>query len=114
MFAHIFCYFCLISTLPYLLHTRSVDDDDETIDLTHLGSKLFGSPKFNATNELTGDHPEEEGPYVEGDLLVPTVGNQRNGMKSESLRWQNGEIPFVIRGRFSKLILFYRDHVSDD
>lgn len=76
--------------------------NDETIDLSRLGSNLYGTPvKNNGT--ITIDpmkNPEEFGPYLEGDLLVPKLA--RNGMKSESLRWKNGELPYVIRGRYSE------------
>lgn len=102
MFIHILCCFYLICTLPLCIRTYSVaGDEEETIDLSELGSKLFGSPNFEFAKNLSTDHPEEEGPYVQGDLLVPTNGNLRNGMKSEALRWKNGEVPYVIRGRFS-------------
>lgn len=100
MFTHILCYFYLICTLPLCIRTNSLEEDD-VIDLSHLGSKLFGSPNYDFANEINEDHPEEQGPYLQGDLLIPR-GNQRNGMKSEATRWKNGEIPYVIRGRFSK------------
>ena len=102
MFAHILCYFCVISTLTLCIRTQSVEDD-EAIDLTHLGSKLFQNPDFEFSKDLSTDHPEEQGPYLQGDLLIPR-GNAKSGMKSESYRWKNGEIPYLIRGRFSKYI----------
>lgn len=100
MFANILCYFCVVCTLAHCIRSQPVDDE-ETIDLTHLGSKLFRNPDYEFSKDLSADHPEEQGPYLQGDLLIPP-GTSKNGMKSESYRWKNGEIPYVIRGRFSK------------
>ena len=100
MFTHILCYFCVICTLALCIRSQPVEDD-ETIDLSHLGSKLFQNPDYEFSKDLSADHPEEQGPYLQGDLLIPR-GNAKNGMKSETYRWKNGEIPYVIRGRFSK------------
>lgn len=91
----------------------SDDDDDFTIDLTPFGSKIFGSPiasdkndtKENQNAQQSGN-PEESGPYLEGDLLMPS--SARNGMRAESYRWRNGEIPFVIQGSFSEFNKTYQ------
>lgn len=40
------------------------------------------------------------GEYAQGDILFPAE-NGRNGLKSESARWSNGIIPYVIEGSFS-------------
>ena len=98
MFIQILCYFCVIYTLAFSMPSV---EDDEVIDLSYLGSKLFQNPDFEFSKDLNADHPEEQGPYLQGDLLIPS-GNTKNGMKSETYRWKNGEIPYVIRGRFSK------------
>lgn len=77
--------------------------DGEVIDLSHFGSRLFGSPVETlgrSLEQLKGNF-EEQGPYLEGDLLVPTKA--KNGMTATALRWKNGEVPFEIRGAFSKL-----------
>lgn len=87
--------------LHWSMHVHIVDDD--TIDLSQFGSRLFGKPvqidseKFSSTY----GNPEELGPYLEGDLLIPSEA--RNGMKAESLRWKNGLVPFEIRGSYSEL-----------
>jgi hypothetical protein len=96
--------FQLISILIFfasLIHLIFCDDD--VIDLSHLSSKLFGKPIENSgkIENNFDENFEELGPYLEGDLLIPS--DARNGMKTESLRWKNGEIPFEIRGSFSKL-----------
>lgn len=106
MFANILCYFCVVCTLAHCIRSQPVDDE-ETIDLTHLGSKLFRNPDYEFSKDLGDDHPEEQGPYLQGDLLIPP-GTSKNGMKSESYRWKNGEIPYVIRGRFSKCKNFFK------
>lgn len=79
---------------------KSVSND--RIDLSFLGTKIFGQPIEN-DGQIFKNHKgnaEEVGPYLEGDLLIPTMG--RNGMKPEALRWKNGEVPFEIRGNFSE------------
>jgi hypothetical protein len=50
-------------------------------------------------------NPEEMGSYGEGDILVVSEGQGRNGLSSQSSRWRNGVIPYVISGSFSKAIL---------
>ncbi|CAO1412000.1 unnamed protein product [Diamesa serratosioi] len=79
-------------------------NDDEIIDLSKFGERLFGQPVLNngRSFQRSTDNPEEQGPYIEGDILVPVQNNAtRNGMKTESLRWRGGVIPFVIRGSFN-------------
>ena len=73
------------------------ETEDEIIDLSHFGTRIFGQPIENNQDELDGNF-EEQGPYLEGDLLIPSTA--RNGMKSEALRWKNGVVPFEIRGSF--------------
>lgn len=45
-------------------------------------------------------NPEEMGDYAEGDILIPTLA--RNGVKEETLKWQNGHVPYEIDSSFSK------------
>jgi len=78
----------------------SANSESEKIDLSFLGENLFGVPQFGFDNDLSGN-PEENQPYLEGDLLVPTTTNKKSGMKAESYRWRRGEVPFEIRGSFS-------------
>lgn len=78
--------------------SRNIDD---IIDLSHFGSKIFGKPIENDGRSLRiKENPEEDGPYLEGDLLIPS--SDKNGMTAESLRWRNGEIPYQITGSFSE------------
>lgn len=99
------CHFIVINTLLQLVNTNPVASDTDTvINLSHLGSKLYGNPDYDFGRQRTiniDENLEENGPYLEGDLLVP-LNLAKNGMKSESLRWKNGEIPYVIRGKFSE------------
>lgn len=94
-----------ISTISSLVIARSiasvVSDDDDSIDLNQLGSKLFGKPVEIADTQVVGDNPEELSSYLQGDLLIP-ISNIRNGMRAESYRWRGGEVPFEIRGSFSE------------
>lgn len=95
-----------------LVSTFARPESKDSIDLSQLGQDLYGSPVEN-NGTITIDpkkNPEEFGPYLEGDLLVPIKA--RNGMKSESLRWKNGEVPYIIRGRYSKLKVNYEQSSS--
>ena len=93
MFTRIFMYFLIITKL------HANEEEEETIDLKHLGPRLFGKPIEN-NGSVININFEEFGPYLEGDLLVPV--SSRNGMKSESLRWKKAEMPYISRGRYSK------------
>ncbi|XP_066591220.1 zinc metalloproteinase nas-13-like [Prorops nasuta] len=93
---------------------NAVDSPDGLIaHLQHLESSLFGLPD-NATgakvaewHEGLGMNPEELGSYAEGDILFP-LGMGRNGLKSDSARWPDGVIPYMISpyfdGKYRKLI----------
>lgn len=76
--------------------------DDEQIDLSVLGADIYGKPvASNArNNRRMYGNPEEKGPYLEGDLLIPV--SNKNGIKSQTLRWKNHEVPYEISNGFSK------------
>lgn len=76
--------------------------DDEKIDLSQYGWQMYGKPITNNHRMYIKrwGNPEERGPYLEGDLLNPN--NPKNGIKHESFRWTNREIPYEISGRFSE------------
>lgn len=85
---------------------EETDDDDFVIDLKSYGERLHGYPVRNDEKiMLDHENPEENGPYLEGDLLIPL--DSRSGMKAESYRWKKGEIPFEIHGDFSKFWLCF-------
>lgn len=44
-------------------------------------------------------NPEEQGPYIEGDLILAEA---RNGVTSSDLKWNKGIVPYEIRGSFSE------------
>lgn len=101
----------IFSTACLFLSISAKPQQDDKIDLSRLGSNLYGNPVEN-NGTITIDpkkNPEEFGPYLEGDLLVPI--RARNGMKSESLRWKNGEVPYIIRGRYSESKTFNKIHL---
>lgn len=85
-------------------------NEDEVIDLSRFGERLYGQPVLSTARGLRStDNPEEQGPYIEGDILVPLQDNStRNGMKTESLRWRSGVVPFEIRGSFSNDLISCR------
>lgn len=74
------------------------------IDLTQFGLEMYGKPiaHHSRMNEKRYGNPEEQGPYLEGDLLIPL--NSKNGIKLESYRWKNKEVPYEIRGSFSEFL----------
>lgn len=81
-------------------------EDDDRIDLSQIGWRLYGRPMDN-THRMHVQYwgnPEERGPYFEGDLLNPN--SPKNGIKHESLRWKNREIPYEIRG-FSEFVFLF-------
>jgi hypothetical protein len=93
--------------LILLTNIFALDIDDEQIDLSDLGDDIYGKPVVsNARNSRRQyGNPEERGPYLEGDLLNPT--SNRNGIKSESLRWKNREVPYEIGGGFGNRLGFH-------
>lgn len=90
--------FVLICCAKMFAQNNNVYDK---IDLSHFGLNIYGNPIAHNSRKynIKYGNPEERGPYLEGDLLVP--GNAKNGIKTESSRWQNGQIPYEIRGSFS-------------
>lgn len=108
----VFALFLTISILnasPAIKSENAIDgDDEEEIDLSHYGTRIFGLPNNEsgkavaAYNPETDDrNPEELGSYLEGDMLIPQ-GMGRNGLTAVSSRWPNAVIPFEIRGNFGK------------
>lgn len=94
----------LVILLLCNLYLKVHSNENEVFDLSGFGERLFGQPVLSRARSLqrSTDNPEEQGPYIEGDILVPLPDNAtRNGMKTESLRWKSGVVPFEIRGSFS-------------
>lgn len=46
-------------------------------------------------------NPEEQGPYFEGDIIVP---NGRAFFTRQARKWDDGIIPYEISGSFSKFL----------
>lgn len=44
-------------------------------------------------------NPEEQGPYLEGDIMLPEA---RNGVTSPSQLWEKAIVPYDLSGSFSK------------
>ncbi|XP_066246564.1 hatching enzyme 1.2-like [Euwallacea similis] len=88
----------------YLIPLNKDDNDEEMLDLSYLGDRVFRQPStetgkilenWNVTSDV---NPEELGEYAEGDILFPKRG--RNGLIAESARWPDGVIPYSINGYF--------------
>lgn len=103
------CVFLLCALIVRVIFGQSTDDDTVgSIDLTHYGEKIFGSPDHRSGENLNewertrSGNPEEMGTYLEGDILFPInqSSSGRNGIVNQSYRWPNGVIPFEIAGSF--------------
>lgn len=107
----IFPYFIFVTILIKKCNSAAIARDSEIIDkidLTNFGPEIYGKPNKESGDRLTewmkspnGTNADESGTYLGGDILFPTK-NQRNGLITESSHWPKGEIPFEIRGTFSK------------
>lgn len=111
-FSVVFCMFSVVLTFvnsyPSSTNNR-IDGDDDTIDLAHLGPKIFGEPNVETgllvaqyNPNVDNVNPEELGNYAEGDMLMPH-GLGRNGLLAQSSRWAGGIVPFEIRGNFGNV-----------
>lgn len=106
-----FCHILILSLNAFAEAFPATQDDDK-IDLSFYGKRIYGNPDHEfgkILNSLEGN-PEEQGPYLEGDMLVTKKQLDRNGMKSEATRWKNGVIPYEIRGSFS--YFFYNFYLN--
>lgn len=90
--------------------SKSLHQNDESIDLSHYGKRLFGSPSRQVGLEVANwkadqsrGNPEELGSYLEGDILFPSA-NSRSGLVAETSHWPNGKVPFEIVGDFSEYL----------
>lgn len=89
----------LLLVLCSVIKTAPIDEDKH-IDLSYLGSSIFGAPSEKVGKSLEKWHkehpqnPEEFGEYAEGDILFPHEG--RNGLISKSTRWPGGVVPYEI------------------
>lgn len=51
-------------------------------------------------------NPEEQGPYLEGDIMLPEA---RNGVTSPSQLWTKGIVPYELSGSFCKKLFFFQN-----
>ncbi|KAM8707427.1 hypothetical protein ACLKA7_011503 [Drosophila subpalustris] len=104
-----------IFVLTFVLGVKWIEalplQSDEIIDLSSLGSDLYGTPDQEETAILVDNYsededavnPEELGNYLEGDILLPRTRQfARNGRPEMSSRWHQGIVPYVIKGTFDK------------
>ncbi|XP_052863721.1 zinc metalloproteinase nas-4-like [Anopheles cruzii] len=84
----------------------SVNESEQVINLSHLGSALYGKPdeatgkrvaQFNSSTDI--GNVEELGSYLQGDILVDRPKG-RNGLANTATRWPNAMVPVVITGSF--------------
>lgn len=97
----------IVSLEPNTATSKSLPPSD-TIDLSHYGPRLFGTPSSEVGRKVENwkpgqnqGNPEELGSYLEGDILVPR-SNLRNALINESYYWPDGVIPYVIGGGYSE------------
>lgn len=95
---------CLTVAVIFFFSVAGSPINEEQIDLSHFGSKIYGFPseeagKLVANMDPTKGNPEELGPYLEGDILIPRR-TPRNGVIGEAYRWPRGHIPYEIAPSF--------------
>ncbi|XP_054745664.1 hatching enzyme 1.2 [Anastrepha obliqua] len=89
---------------------NAVIDKSDPISLTHVGAHIFGKPHWVPSEILTQFeenstlNPEEVGPYLEGDMLVPYEQTFyfRNGLIAYSTHWPGAVVPYIIQGDFNE------------
>lgn len=107
---YLFTISCLLLTnslaLPKVkeLTKNLIPSNDDIIDLSHFGSRIYGFPsedagKAVAEADLTKSNPEELEPYVEGDILIPRI-TPKNGVIGDAYRWPKGRVPYEISPSF--------------
>ncbi|XP_013100975.1 hatching enzyme 1.2-like [Stomoxys calcitrans] len=83
-------------------------DHPNYFDLSIYGSALYRRPDEHTAQLLQSYeadtspvNPEELGPYVEGDLIIPQSSViLKNGLTSTTTRWPKGIVPYEIGGDF--------------
>lgn len=104
LFLILVAYLTISNAYPYIGNSL-YDESEDIIDLSHLGSELYGEPDSKtgeiiaAYNPDSSENPEELGNYLEGDMLMPK-GMARNGLTASSAKWPGGVVPYEIRGSF--------------
>ncbi|XP_036324697.1 zinc metalloproteinase nas-8 [Rhagoletis pomonella] len=113
----------LISGAPYQNSTvKVIAHKRDLIDLSRFGERLFGYPdveageKLSKLNANSTENPEEVGPYLEGDLLVPHDKKLpfRNGLLAYSARWPGAIVPYEIHGSYTKKELAVIEHAFQE
>ncbi|XP_063218532.1 zinc metalloproteinase nas-13-like [Bacillus rossius redtenbacheri] len=102
---------CLVAYPAY-----SLEDVDDLFDssenlletyFSHLGESIFGIPDLSTGDEVSKwspemlVNPEELGKYMEGDILFPTDGLSRNGLRAKSSRWPDATVYYRISPAFT-------------
>lgn len=95
---------CLL--VPTAAKPTKMEEDE--IDLSYLGDRIYGHPdekngetlQFLTPENMTGN-PEEMGNYAEGDILF-VQSDLRNGVRAASKRWPNARVPYKLAGHFSE------------
>lgn len=107
---NIFCLIialCISSGNSHSIPSASVDNsENEFIDLSSFGDKLYGEPDEKVgellieLNPNDRANPEEMGSYFEGDMLIPGI-NPANVLTRLSSRWPNAVVPFTFTSTLS-------------
>lgn len=77
-------------------------------DLTQYGRRFFGNPDYSSAERIpnyvpmTNQNPEELGPYLEGDIVIP-LGQTRNALSHIKYHWPDAIVPYLIEGDFSEI-----------
>lgn len=100
LFLGAFCKVTLAIAIPLL------NDEDAIIPIAKYGARIYGLPdpeagKIVENLDVTQQNPEEVGPYLEGDMLIPEI-LAKNGIIGNAYRWPGGRIPYVIDDGFNQ------------
>lgn len=98
-------FFFFASTKFIYLRAVPLLGVSDAIDVSYLGSEIYGKPSENTgknVEEWTEEmevNPEELGEYLEGDILLPSDG--KNGLLGETSKWKDGVVPYEISWLFA-------------
>jgi hypothetical protein len=84
--------FCLVLCI-FTIHAFPADDPVEL-------SKRAGKMLNDWVESGKMGNPEEQGPYFEGDIMLPK--DARGGIIKTSAKWKDAKVPYVLEGSFSE------------
>lgn len=90
--------FLVLLNILFAIAYPAIDVDLARSNIAMEPSRSAGTFLTEWTKNKTKGNPEEQGPYLEGDIIISEA---RNGVRLPALRWPKATIPYVLEGRFS-------------